>query len=156
MSAARRRVISTSLAALVVLVVPVGCSGELPERVQASIEPTGSGGPEAAVIHLVADEIGGGCNAGRMFSIEVDSRISGTIQIVSIGAHDYRSDGGECTDLASAEAEIPLDEGFFDGDLDTLRFDLDGRENSFRVDVVDGQLAVDEITASNVDLRVNR
>lgn len=144
----RLRMLTTTALTLALL---TGCSTNLPNSVQASIGPPIDAGVDSPVVHLHAD-VGGGCNVEGTYTIEVETSINGTTQVITIGSHDYRSDGEECADLASAEAKVQLDPGFLSDDLDTLSFDLDGQMSSFRLSVVDGIIHIEEIAGSNVTL----
>lgn len=145
------RVLGLALAALTVI-TPVGCTANVPSSVRASLQSADAkSGDHTLVVHLDAD-VGGGCNVQRTYSIDVDTEVSGTSQTITIGDHDYQSDGGPCADLASAETDVPLDPGFLTGDLETIRFDLGDQENTFRLSIVDDSLRIEELSASNVDL----
>lgn len=136
--------------AVVLLACTSACSStEPPQAVSASIYLE-EADPSRPVLVLDA-AVGGGCNVDRTYEVEVEiDRFEGGESVRIVG-HDYRSDGGECADLASARAEVLLSpvEANAPHSLELILGDSVGRYSLTQV--ADG-LEVREIEAGIVSL----
>ncbi len=127
-----------------------GCGGgELPDRVGASVIVR-SAAVDTPVLRLLAD-VGGGCNVGGPYTLSTEVDPGDDATIVTITGHDYRSDDGECAELASAEAELDLPT-LDRGQRHRLEIRLDERSNTFVVEATAEGIVATEQSGDNVRL----
>ncbi len=127
-----------------------GCGGgELPDRVGVSVI-VHSSAVDVPMLRLLAD-IGGGCNVGGPYTLSTAVDQADDTTTVTITGHDYRSDGGECAEIASAEAELDLPT-LAPGDRHQLEIRLDGRSNTFVLEATAEGIVATERSGDNVRL----